>query len=565
MATMNPETLPSRAETDVPESEQRIFNRLKDGPGTKGWVVLHSVSVPGRNKNSNPREIDFLIMVPGGGVICLEVKGDSYKIGKDGKWRRKHGDGSAEPESPINQSKKAMDALKAHLKRSAPASLKQKIPRLPIWHGLAFTSGEWPKGDPRPGSLFFCDRETSQDQRKLCQELKDYAESLPHRGHDKRPLDSDTIAEILNFLRPETKMEYIATSSSDLAEINGQLLKLTKEQFRALRMVQADGGEIRNERVLFEGAAGTGKTMLAEQLAKLRTRAGDRVALVFPNEVLAGWMRSKLPDVYAVGTVRDVLVEGQHVDESFRENFRRSLEATADEVLKELIFTSHADTATEKMWEKDLQWDYLIVDELQYFDYEHTLNMLDMALKGGLERGRWAMFGDFTFQNWSTEMGRDWQRDWQRGVVTGGPKPLFQVVNARECLKALCPGTNGGRGWVEALPLEINCRNTLPIAHAATRVVGIGTPQVRPSQVPGPPVDFYYWQELSEMRSLLEEEFKRLHKAGVNPRQATVLSDVVAISADHGKWYGPWSLWDYWQTHVVRSSWEWELGQYVPN
>ena len=83
MATMNPETFPIRAGTDAPYSEQQIFNKLKHGPGTSGWVVIHSlgVSVP---ENKNPREIDFLIMVPGGGVICLEVKGDSYKMAKTG-------------------------------------------------------------------------------------------------------------------------------------------------------------------------------------------------------------------------------------------------------------------------------------------------------------------------------------------------------------------------------------------------------------------------------------------------------------------------------------------------
>ena len=365
---------------------------------------------------------------------------------------------------------------------------------------------------------------------------------------DKRPLDSDTIAEILNFLRPATKMEYVATSRNDLADIDGQLLKLTEEQFRALQMVQDDAGKIRNERVLFEGAAGTGKTMLAEQLAKLRTKADDRVAVVIPSPILAGWMRSRLPEVYAVGTLRDVVPQGPHVDDSFRERFRRSLEEASDDVHKELIIADHADRAMEIMWDKGLQWDYLIVEELQYINKEHHLTMLDMCLKNGLKLGRWAMFGDFASQNWALKM----KQDWQRGVMPSPPNVGMPAVDPKEYLKLLCPGTNGGKGWVEALPLEINCRNTRPIAQAATRVVGMDTPHVRLSQVLGPPVDFYYWQEPSDMHSLLEEEFKRLHKAGVKPWQVTVLSDGSTIDRGHGKTYGPWRIWDYHRTKTAR-------------
>ena len=551
MATMIPETLPNRAETEIPDSERKIFNLLKDGPGTSGWVVLHSVDVPGIHKKSNSREIDFLIMVPDGGIICLEVKGDSYDH-KAGKWYRIHGtDGRTESVSPANQSKHAMDALKDHLAKIAPRSPKEKInkdniKKLPIWYALAFTNARWPKDAPRRGDFLLCDYKVSQNQQKLCQELKDYAESLPTRGPGKLPLDLDTIDSIAKLLRPEITMDYVATSGADLQRIHSQLLKLTKEQFRALKMVQDDAGNIRNERVLFEGAAGTGKTMLAEQLAKLRTKARERVAILFPHPILAGWMKSQLPGVHAVGTFLDVMIEGSHVRDEFYREFEKASGDT-DEQVKVAAF--YAEMAAETMQKEGLQWDYLIVDELQYIDQEHhVLDSLDRALKGGLKQGRWAMFGDFTFQNWFTEM--------QQGLQTGekmGPKLQFPVVNPKEYLKLLCPGTNGGKGWVEAPPLEFNCRNTRSIAQAATRVVGMDPPQVLlPSQVLGPPVDFYYWQDPTELDPLLEEEFWRLHEAGVKPEQVTVLSDVVGISTAHREKYGPWRIWDYWQTDTVR-------------
>ena len=539
MATMMPETLPNRAETEISDAERRIFNTLKDGPGTSGWVVLHSVVVPGKNKRSRSREIDFLIMVPGGGIICLEVKGDHYKVDEQGKWWRKYGDDGRkepEPQSPVNQSKTAMDALSAYLKKIAPRDLKGKLQQILIWHALAFTDAEWPKDAPPPTGLLFCDYKVSQNKPKLCQDLKDYAISET-RERGKVPLDVDMIDSIAKMLRPAFAMEYVATSGPDLARINSELMKLTEEQFRALQMVQVDGTSIRNERVLFEGAAGTGKTMLAEQLAKLRTKAGDRVAMVFTHPVLSLWMKSRRPDIYAVGTLRDILIDGPHGDDSLKDEFDREFEKASGDVLKmDLVLAHFFELAAETMQQKGLQWDYLIVDELQYINEEYVLLSLDKSLKGGLEQGRWAMFGDFTLQNWFTEMYQDWQTDIKMGPLVQSP-----VLNAKEHLKVLCPGTNGGKGWVEALPLEINCRNTRPIAEAAARVVGTDPPQIRLSEVLGPPVKFYFWQEMSEVGPLLEKEFWSLHERGIKPSQVTVLSDVMGLSQTPQMKCGPWN------------------------
>ena len=124
MATMIPPALPDRKDSDIPESERQIFQALKYGPGTKRWVVLHSVKVPGRRKNSNPREADFLIMVPGGGAICLEVKGDAYDV-HNGQWFRHHGDGSPEPQAPHEQAETTMDAVKNYLRKQASGSSQQ--------------------------------------------------------------------------------------------------------------------------------------------------------------------------------------------------------------------------------------------------------------------------------------------------------------------------------------------------------------------------------------------------------------------------------------------------------
>src|SRR5688500_9443632 len=53
--------------------EREIFRRLRDDPATSDWIVLHSLDVAEHRKQI-AGEIDFVVIVPAKGVLCLEVK-----------------------------------------------------------------------------------------------------------------------------------------------------------------------------------------------------------------------------------------------------------------------------------------------------------------------------------------------------------------------------------------------------------------------------------------------------------------------------------------------------------
>ena len=59
--------MPAHIRENAPRSERVVFGQLHRGP--KSWVVMQSVAVPVPNRN--PREIDFLILIPDQAVICL--------------------------------------------------------------------------------------------------------------------------------------------------------------------------------------------------------------------------------------------------------------------------------------------------------------------------------------------------------------------------------------------------------------------------------------------------------------------------------------------------------------
>ena len=63
--------IPPMVRQGAPRSERLVFDQLRTGPSA--WVVLNSVEIPVRG--GDPREIDFLILIPNQAVICLEVKG----------------------------------------------------------------------------------------------------------------------------------------------------------------------------------------------------------------------------------------------------------------------------------------------------------------------------------------------------------------------------------------------------------------------------------------------------------------------------------------------------------
>lgn len=514
--------MPAHIRENAPRSERVVFGQLHRGP--KSWVVMQSVAVPVPNRN--PREIDFLILIPDQAVICLEVKGGVYSV-SESEWYRP---GGQRVESPLSQAEHAMYALKDYLSTQFPGD--HTIRNIPLDHAVVFTDAEWPPGEQRPAARQFYDTRVVQKEGELVKQLADFVRTVSRRRSQIRPT-VPTLDRLRHRLMPDVAMKYAWTLGPDLARIDSELLELTEEQYAALQLAQDDTGHIRNNRVLFEGAAGTGKTMLALQLAKTRQQAGDRVAVVCANTVLAYWLRRQLPELDAVGIPFDALVNSAEVPSSVLRQYtlemsrvRPGHDDECDEILERYALES-----VELLEQKGGKWDYLIVDELQYFNREAELNMLDLALEGGLSEGRWAMFGDFMFQNWLVDNNR---------IAAGEEMSAHGGwADAREHLRGICRN-----GWTESVPLTRNCRNTEAISQAAAGLMGQDAPPLLSSQVEGPPVVYRYWRDGSEAGDLLADEIGRLHSQGVGVQQIAVITST-PYDHLHGRQVSDWPLWVY--------------------
>ena len=102
----------------VSEGERLIFDALRTGAAAADWVVLHSLDVADHRAQVSG-EIDFVVIVPRLGVVCLEVKASRSLEIRDGRWR--YGQTQTWDErGPFKQAAVAMHSLRDLLAKEAP-------------------------------------------------------------------------------------------------------------------------------------------------------------------------------------------------------------------------------------------------------------------------------------------------------------------------------------------------------------------------------------------------------------------------------------------------------------
>ena len=477
MARMIPQAMPF----DAPDSERRVFDFLREGTGTDDWRVVWSYRPPQFDLESGRRrEIDFIILIPGRGILCLEVKGGPFYI-SNGQWYRPSDTKPIEP--PDRQSESAMHALRNQLREQF--SSNNGVMAAPIDFGVAFTDWKWPDEVAPPTPLLF-DRDDLQDADQFVVRLLDAAEGLSNtvalrRASPRKPND-ETVDRILNLVAPN----YALAAGPQLDSINEQIIRLTQEQYIVLDMFSE------NERCLVKGMAGTGKTMLALEFAKRAAGGSDRVGLVCFNLLLGSFLKgqvSEYPDIRAGGFWPDI-IRPLIMGSSIADEFLRNGEVASDEAeLYGAVYPRYAELALK---EHGPQFDVLVVDEAADLSVSPYLELLDQLLTGGLDEGRWVMFGDFSNQAIFP------------GTDQGSESALLPYRPAR-------------------VNLRVNCRNALPIAQDTALIAEADMLETR--EIEGPRPKYLFWGDNGELSSLLNRQVHDLLEDGVRIEEIVVLSE----------------------------------------
>lgn len=511
MAIMIPDEIRKAAEP----SEKIIFNGLKHAAQARNWMVFPSLYVKNSGNPKRPRELDFIILIPKYcSVICLEAKGGHYEI-RERKWYHRNTNRSLR--SPLDQSKDAMFALQDQFGSGSGLSFGCAV---------AFTDGEIPNSAPDHLAEMITSRD-ARDSDSLVQILDKHADQMRPLKIKERlcnPSKFKNAQEMLYKLRKKLEEEVEIGPedpkkifSSDLETRLPQLLDLTADQINTLDILKE------NPRCAINGAAGTGKTVLAMELARRRCEAGETVALLCSNpnlshrfELWAEGVSDENSGEIVAGTPATLLSRIFREGSVSSERHKRRL-ADSPELEKSLKFgyldtkwSSFVDETVKDLGQGDI-FDYLIVDEAQNLCDKIFLKLMDKLLKKGLANGCFTMFGDFTYQDIVSH---------QR--ISDGRKSLKCFIKSRDL-----PG----------ITLRNNCRNTHQIVETMAKLTKIESPPL--SGVHGPEVQIEYFGSKEPLGKVLNRQVGSLKGKKFLSRQIILLSsddDGFAAADSYGGW-----------------------------
>lgn len=336
--------IPSQPSRETSKAEIRMFDQLRAAfskPDQNGWFAMHSLNLP-RHEYKRFGEIDFVICGPHG-LFVLEVKGGGVSC-HDGIWETTNTDGTSRlRESPFRQAEGALHGLRGKL----PASLSNIFV---VGYGVVM-----PDVERLPDSAEW-DRAVLADRRDFRQFEKWLERFIRYwRAKDTRKTAATSLQ--LNGLQQHLRPDFEAVVPLHVSayQVETRIARLTKDQLRLIDVVEA------NPRVICSGGAGTGKTMLALELAKRWGAHGMKTALACHSPWLKSFLEQKAVPGLTVSLAQSIHVAAKRV-------------------------------GIEK-------FDALIVDEGQDILELDALALLDSCLSGGISEGRWCFFHDANNQS----------------------------------------------------------------------------------------------------------------------------------------------------------------------
>lgn len=485
--------------------ERQLFQLLQSAPGTEDWTVLHSQRLARVPKKAQG-EADFVVLVPNRGILVLEVKAHKKIARENGVWL--FGEPGVEGQDPFDQVSKAMHSIRQTLGQELPMSAGSML----IADAVVFTSVTGTPKSPewRANQLIEADEVTSTlFPAAILRALDDQASHFKAQGLKVLSngagsrLSEDLIEQVVEVLR--RRFDLVLNWSAWHAQNDDRLLQLTSEQYRALDYF------VNFRRVLFEGPAGTGKTVLAIEAARRALDNGERVLLACHNKPLALHLRAALkghPNAaeVEVGTFHSYLMRltGSNPP-SDPGATSRYFQVDLPELALDWV------TSGERFDRSSQGFDTVVIDELQDLAFAPHLQLVPSLLRDEA-LGRILAFGDLENQ-----------------AFFDNREP---AAVRQEVVEAL------GRGLVSC-PLTVNCRNTQRTVNLVEALVDVAPPyssRLRELD-PGPQFPDSGGDPGGKLVALLGQ----LLAKGVKPLNIAVLSLTsvqasVAKTVDHPSW-----------------------------
>lgn len=485
------------------DGERILYRKFKLDGSTKSMFVLHSVFTSHHLKNMSG-ELDFLVLSPNEGFFTIEVKHGGVSR-KNGEWcfTNRHGKTNCKKIGPFEQQSATMNSIRNYVlkKIKHKKDMYNRFEKILWGSGVAFTSmKEHIDFGPEGNSWQVLTR------HGLDLPIGVFITTLSkgaHREHSTkywydvnkaRPSKKDC-EDLVNILRGDFEIDY--SEINRMIDNESRIEDYTKEQFSLLDFVNF------NPRCLITGGAGTGKTLMALEVAKRKTAENLKVGLFCFNKRLGEKLvkstnnTDNKESISFCGTLHSYMLKRT---KSKPPNKIDEQERFFSEILP-MNFLLEIDSIEEE------KIDFLILDEAQDLITPNYLEIFDSILKGGIRNGEWIMFGDFS----------------------------NQAIYANDSLK-IHELLNSYTSFTRFPPLKINCRNTINIAEQNTLLTGVKLPDFTSRNQKGNIVSCRYLNKNEQLKEiekiLLEIKRKKIPLNRVNLLSPKIIKNSIIHDYD---------------------------------
>lgn len=476
--------IPSFMDDRTPPGERDVFNLLAAAP--VDWVAVHSLDLSPWN-NDLRTEVDFVVIMPDAGILCVEVKSHPNITFDGHRWYP-----ASIRRSPFKQ---AVDGSSTFRRRLV--DLDPGLRRVPVMHCCIFPRAPFdlePNLSVQPWELMDS-REFTRFRHgsEFCADLR--ARMLRSIRADRRiptlqeSLTSDEIDAIVALCVPVQRWRPDMRHEIEQREREAEA-KLRDQQRPVLKLAAT------NPSVVVSGGAGTGKTLIAMEVARRAAESGRRVALVCFNQLIGDWIRDRLSEV--------------------RPALPQLVAGRAIRVLAEMTGVKIPADPSQQFWENELpqqigkrlsdpefkavaEFDCLIVDEAQDILARRWIWQSLLQLVPGIAAERCILlFGDFENQ-----------------VLT----ERAEVERALAEFESLAHPVR----W----PLSENCRNYRIVGDTAVRLAGLD-PGIYSDYLRGSGeirnYDIYFYADDRDQLQRIGQWLREFREKGYKSSEVTLLS-----------------------------------------
>ncbi len=267
------------------QAESRVFTALATLPAP--WQFFQTVEWRTLERSGESiGEADAVVFHPHHGLIVFEIKAGAIQV-RDGVWY--YASGLAMKQSPFSQARRNRYALTDKLRHRLG---NDAVVSLTLTHGAWFPDVVWRgvlPGTEVPSSAFLLDRKAlAHPEPALLRLLREACPQPQIWSRAQQQALKEMLAPDCHCLMPLASKVDNAVSAMHRA---------TQDQIQVLRLLRSQ------PRLLVEGGAGSGKTLLACTLALEHAAQGRSVLLTCFNIALARSLAAGLADVPGITVV----------------------------------------------------------------------------------------------------------------------------------------------------------------------------------------------------------------------------------------------------------------------